>query len=141
MEKTKKQSITVQADVKAPVEKVWKLWTDVEHVKQWNSASPDWHTPNGRNDLRVGGTYSYTMAAKDGSVSFDFGGTYTKVDQHRVIESKLGDDRMVKVIFEKSGSGTRVVETFDAEEQNSVEMQRGGWQAILDNFKKYAEEN
>jgi uncharacterized protein YndB with AHSA1/START domain len=134
-----KKLITVQATVSAPVEKVWQAWTQPQHITQWNQASPDWHCPKAENDLRDGGKFSSTMAARDGSMSFDFGGTHSKVEQHKVIESAMGDGRTMKVQFTSTPNGTQVTETFEAEGQNPVEMQRAGWQAILDNFKQYTE--
>lgn len=133
--------ITVKNTIQAPVEKVWKYWTQPEHIMNWSFASDDWHTPAAENDLREGGKFSSTMAAKDGSMSFDFGGVYTKIEEHKVIEYTLGDGRTVSIIFSEEGNATNIVETFDAETQNSVEMQQFGWQAILDNFKKYTEGN
>jgi uncharacterized protein YndB with AHSA1/START domain len=134
-------TITVQSNVKAPVEKVWQLWSLPEHITKWNNASDDWHTPSATNDLRTGGIFTARMEAKDGSFGFDFGGTYDEVKEHEVIAYTMGDGRKVKVTFSPEGDGTKVVETFDAENTHSIEMQRGGWQAILDNFKKYAESN
>jgi uncharacterized protein YndB with AHSA1/START domain len=133
--------ITVQSNVKAPVEKVWQFWTLPEHITKWNNASDDWHTPRATNDLRTGGSFTARMEAKDGSFGFDFGGVYDEVKQHEIIAYTIGDGRKVKVIFSPEGDGTKVVETFDAEGTHSIEMQRDGWQAILDNFKKYAESN
>jgi len=138
MEPTRK-SITVQTTVESPVEKVWNSWTKPEHITKWNNASDDWHTPKASNDLRVGGKFSATMAARDGSASFDFEGVYSNVKSNKLIEYAMADGRTVKVAFEASGNKTRVTETFDAENENPIEMQRGGWQAILDNFKKYTE--
>jgi uncharacterized protein YndB with AHSA1/START domain len=134
-------SITVQNTTNAPVEKVWKYWSAPEHITQWCQASDDWHAPYADNDLREGGTFKTTMAAKDGSFSFDFGGVYDKVNEHKLIEYTMGDGRKVKVVFEANGNSTNITETFDAEGTNSIEMQRTGWQAILDNFKKYTETN
>lgn len=131
--------ITVQTLVNAPVEKVWNTWTKPEHITQWNNASDDWHTPYAENDLRVGGLFKATMAAKDGSFSFDFTGTYSDVKTNQLIEYTIADGRSVKIVFESKGNTTQVTETFEAEAENPVEMQRGGWQAILDNFKKYTE--
>ena len=131
--------ITVESEVHAPVAKVWKTWTTPEHIMQWNNASDDWHTPKSTNDLRVGGSFSATMAAKDGSFSFDFGGVYTAVKENELIEYTLGDGRKVKVIFKDKGDSTVVTERFEAEGTHSLEMQHGGWQAILNNFKKYTE--
>ena len=137
---TKKTNITVQTTVEAPIEKVWNAWNKPEHITQWNSASEDWHTPKASNDLRVGGKFNATMAAKDGSMSFDFEGTYTKVKQNEAIEYTIADGRAVKVAFDSKDGKTQVTETFEAESENPIEMQRGGWQAILNNFKKYTEE-
>jgi len=133
--------ITIEAKINAPVEKVWEYWNNPEHIKNWAFASPEWHAPNAANDLRVGGNFSTTMAARDGSMSFDFGGTYTTVEENKLIEYVLADGRQVKIVFEADGEQTRIAETFDPETTNPLEMQRGGWQAILDNFKKLAEDN
>ena len=141
METTTKTNITVETTVNAPVEKVWKYWTQPEHLMKWNSASDDWHTPRAENDLRVGGKFSARMEAKDGSFGFDFGGVYDAVRTNDYIEYTLGDGRKVSVTFKRDGDKTKVTETFEAESENSVELQRGGWQAILDNFKKYTEAN
>lgn len=139
METANKTSITVENTVNAPADKVWKFWTEPEHIVNWNTPSDDWHTPHAENDPRVGGKFKSTMAAKDGSFSFDFEGTYSKVEKNKAIEYTLTDGRNVKIAFEGQGNKTRVIETFDAEGTNPVEMQRAGWQAILDNFKKYTE--
>lgn len=133
--------ITVETTVNAPVAKVWKYWNEPQHIMNWAFASDDWHAPKSTNDLRVDGTFSTTMAAKDGSFSFDFGGVYTEVVENKVIAYTLGDDRKVKVLFTEEGGKTQIVETFDAEDTHSVEMQQAGWQAILDNFRKYTENN
>lgn len=138
MEK-KAQAITIQSTVNAPIKKVWEFWTLPEHITQWSNASDDWHTPSATNDLRKGGAFSSRMEAKDGSMGFDFGGTYDEVKQHELIEYTIGDGRKVKVTFTPDDNQTKVVETFEPEGQNPVEMQRSGWQAILDNFKKYTE--
>lgn len=140
MEATK-TAITVETLVKAPIEKVWSNWTEPKHITKWNQASDDWHSPHAENDLRTGGKFKTTMAAKDGSMSFDFEGVYTNVQLHKVIEYTLLDGRKVKITFSGTGKETNVTETFEAEDENSVELQRGGWQAILDNFKKYTEAN
>jgi uncharacterized protein YndB with AHSA1/START domain len=132
-------TIKVAAAIKAPVEKVWELWTDPEHIKQWNQASDDWHTPRAQNDLRAGGSFVCRMEAKDGSFGFDFGGVYDQVKTNEYIEYTLEDGRKVKVDFKEEGNETLVIETFEAEQTNSEEMQRKGWQSILENFKKYAE--
>jgi uncharacterized protein YndB with AHSA1/START domain len=141
METQNKTVITVETTVNAPIEKVWEYWTKPEHVTQWNNASDDWHTPRGENDLRAGGSFVYRMEAKDGSFGFDFGGTYDMVTANEYIEYTMGDTRKVNVSFAKDGDKTKVVENFEAESENSVELQKGGWQAILDNFKKYTENN
>lgn len=133
------EPITVSADVAAPIAKVWETWTSPEHITQWCSASDDWHVPKATNDLRLGGTFMTRMEAKDGSFGFDFEGVYTKVAHHKIIAYEMPDGRKVAVIFESQGDHTKVTETFDPESQNPLEMQRGGWQAILDNFKKYTE--
>lgn len=139
MENPKKTIITVEATVKAPVEKVWKFWSSPEHITQWNNASDDWHTPYAENDLRVGGKFTSRMEAKDGSFGFDFWGIYDVVVPNERIEYTLGDDRKVKIVFTDQGNATRVTESFEAENENSVELQQSGWQAILDNFRKYTE--
>ncbi|MBL6446640.1 SRPBCC family protein [Fulvivirga sp. 29W222] len=136
---TEKSNITVEAMVNAPVEKVWKLWTSPDDITKWNSASDDWHTPSATNDLRVGGRFTSRMEAKDGSMGFDFGGVYSEVKSYEVIKYTMDDERKVSVLFSEEDAKTKVTETFEAEDTNSVEMQRNGWQAILDNFKKYAE--
>jgi uncharacterized protein YndB with AHSA1/START domain len=138
---TKKQQITIQTTVDAPIEKVWAYWSAPGHITQWNSASPDWHTPKATNDLRVGGKFSSTMAAKDGSVSFNFSGTYTGVTGNSHIAYTIDDGRKAILDFEETAGGVKITVTFEAENENPIEMQRGGWQAILDSFKKYTEEN
>lgn len=139
METATKNRITVETIVKSPVEKVWKSWNEPEHIMNWCHASDDWHAPASTNDIRTGGTFSTTIAAKDGSYSFDFGGVYDNVKEHELIQYTMGDGRKVEVIFTREGNDTKVVETFEAESTNPLEMQRIGWQAILDNFKKYTE--
>lgn len=139
MSKTDPVTITVETVVHSPVEKVWEYWTDPEHIKQWNNASDDWHTPYAENDLKVGGKFVSRMEAKDGSFGFDFGGVYDEVSTNESIAYTLGDGRKVKIVFLRQENDTRIIESFDAEETHTVEMQQAGWQAILDNFKKYAE--
>ena len=139
MSTTTNQAITIKAIVNAPVEKVWNAWSNPEDIMKWNSASDDWHTPKAENDLRTGGKFLSRMEAKDGSWGFDFGGVYDNVEKFKVIEYTMGDGRKVKVNFNSKGNTTEVVETFDPESENSIEMQRSGWQSILDNFKKYTE--
>ena len=133
--------VTIEATVGAPVEKVWNYWSQPEHITQWCAASDDWHAPKAENDLRTGGKFSTRMEAKDGSFGFDFGGVYDNVKKNELIEYTMGDGRKVWVIFSSVDDQTKIVETFEAETTNPVEMQKGGWQAILDNFKKYTEEN
>lgn len=134
-----KTQITVKTTVNVSAQKAWDVWSMPHHIMNWSFASPDWHTPAATNDLRVGGKFSSTMAAKDGSMSFDFAGVYTKVDLHKRIEYTLGDGRTVQIEFAEKEGKTTITETFETESQNPVEMQRDGWQAIMDNFKKYAE--
>ncbi len=141
MEATGKTQITIEATINVPIGKLWEYWTEPAHITKWNNASPDWHTPRAENDLRVGGKFTSRMEAKDGSFGFDFFGFYDEVKMHQVIAYTLGDGRKVKIVFSTQGKITKVVETFEAENENPVEMQKGGWQAILDNFKKYAESN
>lgn len=131
--------ITVQCTVNVPIDKVWEFWIVPEHIIKWNNASEDWHTPKAINDLKVGGKFCYTMAAKDESMRFDFEGEYTNFKHHSIIEYKLDDNRLVKITFEAVANGVIVSEYFDAEEKHSGEMQRQGWQAILNNFKNYTE--
>jgi uncharacterized protein YndB with AHSA1/START domain len=141
METKEKTVITVENLVNAPVSKVWNYWTSPDHITKWNFASDDWHSPWAENDLRPGGSFSARMEAKDGSFGFDFSGVYDEVKNHEFIEYTLGDGRRVKINFTAQGNATKVVESFDAETENSIELQKGGWQAILDNFKKYTESN
>ena len=141
METKEKTIITVENTINAPVEKVWEFWTKPEHIIEWCNASDDWHTPRAENDLKVGGKFASRMEAKDGSMGFDFGGVYDAVRTNEYIEYTLGDDRKVKINFSAQGNKTKVVESFEAENTHSIEMQQGGWQAILDNFKKYTEAN
>ncbi|MFB5281073.1 MULTISPECIES: SRPBCC family protein [Peribacillus] len=138
METSKK--ITVETTVQASVEKVWKYWTEPTHITKWSTASDDWHTPFAENDLRAGGKFLSRMEAKDGSFGFDFGGIYDEVKLHEVIAYTMGDGRKVKITFKGQENETEVIETFDAETENPIEIQQQGWQAILNNFKKYAEQ-
>lgn len=133
------KTINISATVNAPVEKVWECWTEPEHIKKWNNASEDWHTPVAENDLRVGGKFLSRMEAKDGSFGFDFGGVYDEVKLNEVIAYTLGDERKVRITFTDLGDKTEINEAFEAEDTNSIEMQKSGWQAILDNFKRYTE--
>jgi uncharacterized protein YndB with AHSA1/START domain len=139
METQKKTVITVENILNVPVEKVWEFWTKPEHIIKWNNASDDWHTTHAENDLQVGSSFVFRMEAKDGSMGFDFGGVYDEVRTYEYIEYTMGDGRKVKVTFTPQGNKTKVVESFEAENTHSPELQQGGWQAILDNFKKYTE--
>lgn len=139
MEQSEK-TITVSTIVEAPLASVWEIWTAPVHIMAWNNASPDWHTPYAENDLREGGSFKSTMAAKDGSMSFDFGGTYTKVVPLEVIEYTMGDGRKVAITFTEKGASTEVIETFEPENTHPADFQKAGWQAIIDNFKRYTEE-
>jgi uncharacterized protein YndB with AHSA1/START domain len=141
METTGVTKVTVESIINAPVDKVWNYWSAPEHIKQWCSASPDWHVPAAENDLQTGGKFSTRMEAKDGSFGFDFGGVYDQVKTNELIEYTMSDGRKVDIHFTVNGNETKVVETFDAETTNPVDMQKAGWQAILDNFKKYVETN
>jgi uncharacterized protein YndB with AHSA1/START domain len=134
-------TITVQCVVKAPIEKVWEVWTKPEHIVRWAFASDDWEAPAAENDLRTGGRFKTAMAAKDKSMSFDFTGVYTNVKEHELIEYDIDDSRHVKVEFTGLPEGVKITETFEPENTHPETMQRSGWQAILDNFKKYAEDN
>jgi uncharacterized protein YndB with AHSA1/START domain len=138
MEQTK-TVITISATINAPIEKVWKCWTTPEDIMQWNQASPDWHCPASAVDLKIGGKFSATMAAKDGSFAFDFWGTYDDVLENELIMVTMGDGRKWKTTFASNGDVTEVVESFEAESQNPIEMQQGGWQAILNSFKTHTE--
>ena len=140
MAQQEKIEITVIATINAPVAKAWKTWTNPVDVMQWNNASDDWHTSHAENDLRAGGKFLYRMEAKDGSFGFDFEGRYDIVLEHELIEYRLADERKVKISFFKDGNSTRVTESFEAETENSIELQQAGWQAILNNFKKYTEQ-
>jgi uncharacterized protein YndB with AHSA1/START domain len=139
MEDRVKTIITVRAIINAQVEKVWKEWTTPESITVWNNASDDWHTPVAANDLRKDGKFSYRMEAKDGSMGFDFEGVYDKVIVNQQIDYTISDGRKVKITFAPDGNTTKVIETFEAENSHTIDMQRTGWQAILDNFKKYTE--
>lgn len=131
--------ITVKNTIDAPISKVWEFWTLPEHITKWNTPSPDWHTPYAENDVQEGGKFKSTMAAKDGSMSFDFEGEYTLVKQNEAINYVITDGRKVEISFKQMPNGVEVVESFDPETENSEEMQRGGWQAIMDSFKSYVE--
>jgi uncharacterized protein YndB with AHSA1/START domain len=131
--------ITVETLVKGDLNKVWGAWNSPDDIKQWNAASGDWHTPRSTVDLREGGKFVSRMEAKDGSVGFDFEGTYTRIVPRKLIEYRMTDGRDVKVEFTERGGAVLVRETFDAETENTPELQRQGWQAILDNFAKHVQ--
>lgn len=131
--------ITIFQRINAPLETVWNNWTEPDHITNWNFASDEWHCPNATNELRIGGTFSWRMEAKDGSMGFDFEGTYTNIKENSLIEYTLWDDRTVRIEFAVNGSTTTITEHFEAEDEHSAQQQRDGWQAILDNFKSYTE--
>ena len=132
--------ISIHTVANAPIEKVWDAYNNPADIKQWNNASDDWHTTHSTVDLREGGTFVSRMEAKDGSAGFDFSGTYTRVVPPETIEYRMEDGREVQVEFKREGDSTRVKTTFDAETLNPPELQRQGWQAILDNFARHVEE-
>ena len=132
-------TITVEATLQLPVERVWELWTLPEHITRWNFASDDWRCPTAVNDLEPGGKLSWRMEAKDGSAGFDLTGVYQEIIPHKQIIYRIDDGREVVIHFADQGTTTSITETFEAEKTNPVELQRNGWQAILDNFKQYAE--
>lgn len=131
--------ITIQALVKGKIDQVWEKWTLPQHIVEWNNASSDWYTPSAENDLRTGGSFNFKMAARDGSFAFDFFGKYDEIVYGKKIAYTLGDGRKVVIEFTEDEQKVKIVETFEAEGVNSMERQRAGWQAILDNFKRYAE--
>jgi uncharacterized protein YndB with AHSA1/START domain len=139
METGNHSRVTVEATVHAPVERVWKYWTEPNHITKWNNASDDWHTPTANNDLRTGGKFLSRMEAKDGSFGFDFSGVYDEVRINVGIYYTLGDGRKVSITFISQENETKIIETFESENTNPIELQEKGWQAILDNFKKYTE--
>ena len=136
---TNTTAISIGQTINAPVEKVWDYFSNPEHITGWNNASEDWFTPRAQNDLRAGGSFVYRMESRDGKYGFDFGGTYDSIKEKEYMEYTIGDGRKVKVHFIPEGNATRIEESFEPESQNPIEMQRSGWQAILDNFKKYTE--
>ncbi len=132
-------AITIETTVNRPVEIAWLAFTDPQHITNWNHASDDWHSPSAANDLRPGGHFSFRMEAKDGSFGFDFEGDYLEVVPNQLITYTIGDGRQVKIEFTVEEGKTHVVESFEAESENAVELQKQGWQAILDNYRNYAE--
>lgn len=137
----KNDKIKVETLVPIPIEKVWHFWTSPVHIKKWNNASKEWHTPSVENDLREKGKFNYRMEAKDGSSGFDFEGEYTEVKEQKKIKYRLNDGREVEVLFKPVDNATFIEETFDPEAENPVDIQQKGWQAILENFREYAERN
>lgn len=131
--------ITIETVVNAKLDKVWDTWNNPEDIKQWNSPHETWHTTRSEVDLREGGKFLSRMEAKDGSAGFDFEGTYTRVVPQQVVEYGMSDGREVTVEFAERADGVLVKETFDAESENPPEVQREGWQGILDNFARYVE--
>lgn len=136
-----KDPISITTTVNSDVEKVWDYWSQPEHIKKWNAASDDWHTVKVKNNLKQDGRFVYRMEAKDGSMGFDFGGDYTKIEKHKLIEYKLDDGREVTIEFEDNGDSTKITEKFEPESENPKDMQEQGWQAILTNFKEYVEKS
>ena len=133
--------ITIESKIHAPLEKVWQYWTLPEHIINWNHASDDWHAPSAENDLRTGGKFIFRMESKDGSMGFDFNGIYDLVIPNEQIAYTIEGGRKVNILFSSDGETTNLKEIFEPEDENSIELQRNGWQAILDNFKKYSESN
>jgi uncharacterized protein YndB with AHSA1/START domain len=129
--------ITTNVIINRPIEKVWDAFSNPLHIIHWNFASPEWHCPAAKNDLQPGGLFSYTMAAKDGSMSFEFGGVYDRVELHKTITYTLGDGRKVQITFLLTEHGVEIEQKFDPESINPIEMQQAGWQSILNNFKEY----
>lgn len=139
MEFANDTKITIEVAVNTSVENAWEMWTKPEHIVNWNFASDDWQCPSATNNVSEGGNFSWRMEAKDGSVGFDFEGTYTKVIPNQLLEYDLGDGRPVTVRFEQHGNSTLIKETFQGENTNTLDQQRHGWQCILDNYKLYVE--
>jgi uncharacterized protein YndB with AHSA1/START domain len=139
METKEKIKISVQVSIHAPIEKIWKCWTSPEDIICWNNASDDWHTVRAENDLRRGGKFSFRMEARDGSTGFNFDGVYDEVITLKQIGYTISDGRKVKIIFLKSGDEIKLIEVFEAEDYHTAELQRSGWQAILNNFRKHVE--
>ena len=133
--------ITVTTTINLPIKKVWVLWNEAQHITKWYYASADWHAPFAENDLKIGGKFKTTMAAKDGSFQFDFEGIYNNIEEYKQIDITLLDNRKMMVAFEDLGTQTKITEMFEPETENPIELQQHGWQAILNNFKKYAENN
>lgn len=133
--------IQIEASIEAPIDKVWSYWTEPSHITKWNFAVSEWHCPKATNELKVGGKYKARMEAKDGSFGFDFEAIYDDVIHQKTLSYTMSDGRRATTHFESFGNNTKVTTRFDAENQNPIDMQKNGWQSILNNFKKYAEEN
>lgn len=141
MSMSNKTTLHIEATINATIQTIWEFWTDPSHITQWNQASSDWHCPKATNDLKPGGRFTSTMAAKDGSMSFEFGGIYDTITTHHLIEYTLDDGRQVKVVFSSQSDKVLIESDFEPEASNPHEMQQAGWQAILDSFKHYVEAN
>lgn len=139
METSTKTTISIEAIINAPVEKVWQNWTSTSAITKWNSASPEWYTPQANHDLQPGGRFTYRMEARDGSFGFDFGGVFDVVKPNEYLETTLDDGRKVKTTLTSKGNETHLSQIFEAEETHTIEQQRQGWQNILDSFKDYVE--
>lgn len=135
------KTITVETKVNRGIDKIWEFWTNPEHIVNWNFAISEWHCPNAENHLEVGKSFNYRMEAKDGSMGFNYEGTYTKIETNTSIEYALEDGRTVSIDFKKLDDSVSIVESFEVEDTNTLEQQKQGWQAILENFKKYVESN
>ena len=134
-----KEKIKIKVIVKASIQKAWEYWNNADHIIHWNFADPSWHCPSASNDLRPGGKFSYRMEARDGSMGFDFYGEYKEVANPYSVEFEMGDGRMVWITFTEENGQTIVEQTFEAEDQNSIEMQKQGWKMIMNNYKNYTE--
>ena len=139
MNKADKTILSGKIEINAPIEKVWDLWTSPEDIKRWNTPNADWHTTNVENDLRTGGTFLFAMALKDGSLNFDFTGIYDEVKTNELISYKLNDGRKATINF-NAGSPVILTETFEADNNQPIAMQKEFCQAVLDGFKRYVEE-
>jgi uncharacterized protein YndB with AHSA1/START domain len=135
------EKITINAEIDASVEKVWEMWNSPEHIVNWNATSEDWQTTRASNELKIGGSSSCRMEAKDGSMGFDFNWIYTAVESNKHLEYTLEDNRKVVIDFSEENGKVNIIQTFDAETENTMELQKLGWQSILNNFKKYVENN
>ncbi len=133
------KTITIEATINAPISQVWEYWTEPKHITNWSYASDEWHCPYAENNLQVGGKFTTRMDAKDDSFGFDFSGTYIDVEPNKLISYTMSDGRKVDTEFIEQGDNTTIEQTFDAETENPIEMQKNGWQAILNSFKKYAD--